>query len=94
MIISQPPVGVGEATGEPGAGDGSNRNRGDHQSRLEARQPEVRLDEEQGAGDDANVIAEQQAAEACDRRRQHHRALGASRLHLDDRVHSQANLIA
>jgi hypothetical protein len=66
------PVAVGGRAGEGGAGDGADRHRGDDQALGEAAEVEVALDEEQGAGDDAGVVAEEQPAEAGDRRRQHH----------------------
>jgi hypothetical protein len=62
-----PPVGVGGRPGDRGAADRADRDRGDHQSLGEAAEVEVLLDEEQGAGDDPGVIAEQQAAQPRNR---------------------------
>ena len=59
--------------------DRADRDRGDDQSLGEAAEGEVGLDEEQGAGDDAGVVAEQQAAEAGDRGGQHDVASRPSR---------------
>ena len=60
-------VRVRQAAGEHRADDGAEGHRGDDQPGLEARQAEVRGDEEQGARDDAGVVAEQQSAETGDR---------------------------
>ena len=62
-----PPVGVGGWPGDRGAADGADRDRGDDQALGEAVEAEVPLDEEQRPGDDAGVVAEEQAAEARDR---------------------------
>ena len=62
-----PAVLVGEASCESGADHGADGDGGHHEARAEAAQPEVRLDEEQGARDDAGVVAEEEAAEAGDR---------------------------
>ena len=60
---------VAELAREGGAGDGADRDRGDDHSLLEAVEAEVRADEQQRAGDDAGVVAEQQTTEPRDDRR-------------------------
>ena len=64
-------VGVREPAGEAGAEHGADRHRADDEPGLEAGEVEVRGDEQQRPGDDAGVVAEQQAAEPGDRRRHH-----------------------
>ena len=91
----QPPaVGVGGRPGERGAGDGADRDRGDDQALGEAAEVEVGLDEEQGAGDDAGVVAEEQPAEPGDRRRQDHVAPRPPRGRLRSLVHPDRNRIS
>src|SRR6185312_3306986 len=63
---------VGGGPGDRRPADRPDRHRGDDQSLGEAAEVEVPLDEEQGAGDDAGVVAEEEAAEPGDRRGQDH----------------------
>jgi hypothetical protein len=68
----QPPaVAVGGGPGEGCAADGPDRHRGHDQALSEAAEVEVALEEEQRPGDDPGVVAEEQPAEAGDRRRQY-----------------------
>jgi hypothetical protein len=60
-------VAVGRGPGKSGAGDGSDRHRGDDQTLGEAAEAEVALDEEQSPGDHTGVVAEEQPAEPGDR---------------------------
>jgi hypothetical protein len=87
-----PPIAVGGRPGDGGAGDGADRDRGDDQPLGEAAEAEVALDEEQGAGDDTGVVAEQQPTEPGDRRGQHDIALGPPARGLEPLVHPAANV--
>ncbi len=82
-----PPVGVGRRPGDRGPADRPDRDRGDHHPLGEAAEVEVLLDEEQGAGDDPGVVAEQQAAEPRDRGREDHIAPRSARRRLRSQAH-------
>lgn len=88
-----PPVGVGGRPGDRGAADGADRDRRDDQPLGEAAEREVVLDEQQGAGDDAGVVAEQQAPEAGDRGGQDHVAPRPLRGGIRSLVHPAAQRI-
>ena len=70
-------VAVGGLAGEGGAQDRADRDRRDHHALLEAAQVQVVADEQQRAGDDARVVAEEEAAEPGDRGREDDVALRA-----------------
>jgi hypothetical protein len=71
------PKPVSRLSGNGGAEDRADRHRADDHPLLEAAEIEVALDEEQRAGDDPRVVAEEQPAEARDRRRGDDVAVGA-----------------
>ena len=85
-------VAVGGGAGDRGARDGADRDGGDDQALGEAAEAEVVLDEEQRRGDDAGVVAEQQPAEAGDRRRQHDVSACASPRGLQTVAHRAATV--